>query len=221
MKLTSVQDTALRWGLSTKMVTQLCRENRVEGAEKISGVWLIPDTTLKPFDGREHIPATEPTGLGVVPAEMFEDRSRPAMTLKNHRFSFNTGFFKRFPDATRIDILCCEEMSELMIRPSQVAGATENAESNEASSPSSFQWCYIKDGKKTTKILQNRAVTTRIYAMAACPTDQSCRFLAYRVKSDPENTYRIRLSRYVGMPDLDFIYQREEEPSFSAFTPIV
>ena len=57
--------------------------------------------------------------------------------------------------------------------------------------------------------------------MAACPTNQSCCFLAYRVKSDPENTYRICLNRYVGMPDLDFIYQREKEPPFSAFTPIV
>lgn len=108
-----------------------------------------------------------------------------------------------------------------MIRPSEEAGATENAEQSDANSPSSFQWCYIKNGKKTTKVLQNRAVTTRIYAMAACPIDKSCRFLAYRVKSDPENTYRIRLSRYIGMPNLDFIYEREEEPPFSAFTPIV
>lgn len=220
MRYVSVQDTANKWGLSTKMVSLLCRENRIAGVEKISGVWIIPDDAQKPYDEREQLPATAsfdgwPTVIGIDAG-----RSRPTMTLKEHKFCFNSGFFRRFPETTRIDILCCEDVSELLIRPCQTPAIPEEDRRArmEDKSASSFQWCYIRNGKRTVKIIQNRMAVLRIYAMSHCPPSDSCRFLAYRVEDDPMNALRINLRRSIGFAGTE---RKAPEPPFDAFIPIV
>lgn len=222
MRYVSVQDTANKWGLSTKMVSQLCRENRIAGVEKISGVWVIPDDALKPYDGREQMPDTVsfdgwPTGIG-----MDVGRSRPTMTLKEQKFSFNSGFFRRFPETTHVDILCCEDVNELLIRPCQAPAIPQNGESAMMAdkATSSFQWCYIRNGKRTVKIIQNRMAVERIYAMSHCPPSDSCRFLAYHVEGDPMNALRIDLRRRIGFAGVER-KTRHKEPPFDIFIPIV
>ena len=43
---------AKEWGLSLRTVNYLCKSRKVPGAEKIGGVWQIPDESPKPKDGR-------------------------------------------------------------------------------------------------------------------------------------------------------------------------
>lgn len=40
------------WGISSRRVTLLCNEGRVEGAEKKGLMWLIPEKAKKPEDPR-------------------------------------------------------------------------------------------------------------------------------------------------------------------------
>ena len=37
-----------KWGISTRRVTKLCNEDRVEGAVLVGTIWLIPKGTEKP-----------------------------------------------------------------------------------------------------------------------------------------------------------------------------
>ncbi len=41
------------WGISSRRVTLLCNEGRVEGAEKKGLMWLIPEKAQKPADPRK------------------------------------------------------------------------------------------------------------------------------------------------------------------------
>ncbi len=47
-----VKTAAKRWGFPEKKVTRLCREERIEGATKEGGLWLIPNDAAMPIDGR-------------------------------------------------------------------------------------------------------------------------------------------------------------------------
>lgn len=49
-----VKEAAIRWGLTRRGVTKLCSENRILGAIKLSGAWLIPIMTQKPKKSRRH-----------------------------------------------------------------------------------------------------------------------------------------------------------------------
>ena len=44
----SVADTAEKWNLTARRIQVLCNENRINGAIKQSGVWLIPSSAQKP-----------------------------------------------------------------------------------------------------------------------------------------------------------------------------
>ena len=48
----SVQEAAKAWGISERRVQVLCTENRIDGAVRVSRVWLIPQDTKKPLDRR-------------------------------------------------------------------------------------------------------------------------------------------------------------------------
>lgn len=52
MKLESVRETAKRYKVSERRVQQLCESGRIEGAQMISNVWLIPSSSKKPIDER-------------------------------------------------------------------------------------------------------------------------------------------------------------------------
>lgn len=47
-----VRETALRWDTAETQVTYYCRKGRIDGAQKIGGVWMIPGDARKPEDRR-------------------------------------------------------------------------------------------------------------------------------------------------------------------------
>lgn len=49
MNYTSVETMAHKWDLSKRRVETYCSEGRIPGAEKQSGVWIIPDDAIKPM----------------------------------------------------------------------------------------------------------------------------------------------------------------------------
>lgn len=48
MNYLTTDEIAEKWGISTRRVTTLCKDNRIAGAVRKSGVWLIPDKAEKP-----------------------------------------------------------------------------------------------------------------------------------------------------------------------------
>ena len=62
MEFISVRATAERWGVSVRNVQRLLKEDRIHGAYKCSGCWMIPVDAPKPDDPRrERKKAQEPT----------------------------------------------------------------------------------------------------------------------------------------------------------------
>ncbi len=53
MEYVDVKTAAARWGLTERRITALCRDNRIAGAKKKDGLWLIPENSEKPADGRK------------------------------------------------------------------------------------------------------------------------------------------------------------------------
>ena len=49
----SVNDAATKFNISKRRVQLLCEQGRINGANMVSGVWLIPETAPKPVDGRK------------------------------------------------------------------------------------------------------------------------------------------------------------------------
>ena len=45
-------DVAKEWGISDRRLNILCKEGRIQGAEKIGNMWLIPSDAEKPRDER-------------------------------------------------------------------------------------------------------------------------------------------------------------------------
>lgn len=62
--MVSSAEMARKWHVSERRVTELCRNGRVHGAEKLSFCWLIPDDAKKPQDGRR----TRDSTAGKIPA---------------------------------------------------------------------------------------------------------------------------------------------------------
>ena len=48
----TLKEMATLWGISTRRVQILCKENRVEGAIFMGNMWFIPKSTMKPSDAR-------------------------------------------------------------------------------------------------------------------------------------------------------------------------
>ena len=49
--LTTVE-LSKKWNISSRRIGVLCTEGRIEGAVKKGKMWLIPEDTEKPADGR-------------------------------------------------------------------------------------------------------------------------------------------------------------------------
>jgi len=52
MDLMTVKEVAKYWNITTRRAAFLCANGKVEGARKLGTVWVIPEGTLKPVDGR-------------------------------------------------------------------------------------------------------------------------------------------------------------------------
>lgn len=44
----TVQETVKKWGVTPRQVQILCKESRVEGASRMSRIWVIPENAEKP-----------------------------------------------------------------------------------------------------------------------------------------------------------------------------
>ena len=54
MNYMDVKTAASKWELTERRITMLCRDGRIEGAKKESGIWLVPANADKPEDGRSN-----------------------------------------------------------------------------------------------------------------------------------------------------------------------
>jgi hypothetical protein len=52
MDFMGAKEAAEQWGITQRRVEALCVSGRVNGAERIGKMWLIPKSTPKPIDGR-------------------------------------------------------------------------------------------------------------------------------------------------------------------------
>lgn len=52
MEYLSIRQTAEKWGLSARWISDLCKDGRIPGATKIGSYWAIPEDAEKPKDER-------------------------------------------------------------------------------------------------------------------------------------------------------------------------
>lgn len=52
MDYISTREAAEKWGITQRRVEALCVNAQVQGAERVSNMWLIPKNATKPIDGR-------------------------------------------------------------------------------------------------------------------------------------------------------------------------
>ena len=52
MDYMTLKEASEKWGISTRQINYYCTEDRIPGAVKMAGVWLIPKDAEKPADGR-------------------------------------------------------------------------------------------------------------------------------------------------------------------------
>ena len=55
MNYLSVAQTAEKWEMTPRRVQVLCNQGRIDGAQRVGNVWTIPETALKPIDGRKKV----------------------------------------------------------------------------------------------------------------------------------------------------------------------
>ena len=44
----TAQEAAKKWGVTSRQVQILCKENRIPGASRMSRIWIIPENAEKP-----------------------------------------------------------------------------------------------------------------------------------------------------------------------------
>lgn len=49
----TVNQASEEWGITTRRIQILCSEGRIEGADRIGRMWLIPKDAKKPSDLRK------------------------------------------------------------------------------------------------------------------------------------------------------------------------
>lgn len=52
MQYMSAKEASVKWKVSQRRVSTLCAEGRIHGASRVGNMWLIPQETEKPLDGR-------------------------------------------------------------------------------------------------------------------------------------------------------------------------
>ena len=48
----TAQEVAAKWGVTVRQVQILCKENRIEGATRMSRIWIIPKNAEKPTNDK-------------------------------------------------------------------------------------------------------------------------------------------------------------------------
>jgi hypothetical protein len=62
MEWMTVKETSELWGISGRRVQILCDNGKVDGAERLGNMWVIPKGTAKPIDGRTKAAMMAKTG---------------------------------------------------------------------------------------------------------------------------------------------------------------
>ena len=55
MEWMTVKEASKLWSISGRRVQILCNTGRVKGAERLGNMWVIPQGTPKPIDGRTKV----------------------------------------------------------------------------------------------------------------------------------------------------------------------
>ncbi len=55
MNYLSVAETAKKWNMTPRRLQVLCKEGRIEGAQRVGNVWIIPENAEKPVDARKKV----------------------------------------------------------------------------------------------------------------------------------------------------------------------
>jgi len=53
MEYLTVKETGEKWGITSRMVTVYCKNDRIPGAVKKGNLWLVPENAEKPEDNRK------------------------------------------------------------------------------------------------------------------------------------------------------------------------
>jgi len=53
MNYITIKQAAANWNISVRWVQKLCQDNRIEGAQYIGRVWLLPKDAERPGDSRK------------------------------------------------------------------------------------------------------------------------------------------------------------------------
>jgi hypothetical protein len=48
----TTQEAATKWGIKVRRVQTLCENGKVRNAKRLGHIWVIPEETQKPIDGR-------------------------------------------------------------------------------------------------------------------------------------------------------------------------
>lgn len=51
----TAQEAAKKWGVTSRQVQILCKENRVPGASRMSRIWIIPEDAEKPTNDKRKV----------------------------------------------------------------------------------------------------------------------------------------------------------------------
>lgn len=52
MEYLSIRQTSEKWGISTRRIQILCKDERIPGAMRVDYSWVIPKDAQKPADAR-------------------------------------------------------------------------------------------------------------------------------------------------------------------------
>lgn len=84
MEFVSVRATAERWGVSVRNVQRLLKEDRIHGAYKCSGCWMIPVDAPKPDDPRRERKKAREPAAETAP----EAAEAPAVPIRPNRLAY-------------------------------------------------------------------------------------------------------------------------------------
>ena len=55
MEYITAKQAGTKWGISERRVQFLCTQGKIEGVKRFGWVWIIPDSAVKPKDGRRKL----------------------------------------------------------------------------------------------------------------------------------------------------------------------
>lgn len=55
----TAQEAAEKWGITVRQVQILCKDNRIDGATRMSRIWIIPENAPKPTNNKHRCARTE------------------------------------------------------------------------------------------------------------------------------------------------------------------